>query len=251
MIFTLTIFQSNLLEKYDKTDASIEILIMLFVASLLGFLLGYFMSHRTKKEFVYNDVKNETSSKSSIEEKFNQAEKEASVSSNNAIVSNKENIKVIESPKVEIAKVEVTKNQNTPKVENGAKIETPIVENTKVETVNNNVATDEPKKVAKKTTAKKTVAKVDPTSTTKNDLKVIEGIGPAIEKLLNAKNILTYKELADSKIEALKEILDEGGPRFAMHSPETWPMQAQLLFENRMDDFKKLTEELKGGKIVK
>ncbi len=57
MIFTLTIFQSNLLEKYDKTDASIEILIMLFVASLLGFLLGYFMSHRTKKEFVYNDGK--------------------------------------------------------------------------------------------------------------------------------------------------------------------------------------------------
>jgi hypothetical protein len=36
-----------------------------------------------------------------------------------------------------------------------------------------------------------------------------------------------------------------------MHSPETWPMQAQLLFENRMEDFKKLTEELKGGKIVK
>ena len=109
----------------------------------------------------------------------------------------------------------------------------------------------EPVKTAKKTTtAKKTVAKTAP-SNTKNDLKVIEGIGPAIEKLLNAKNISTYKELADSKIEAIQEILTDGGLRFAMHSPETWPMQAQLLFENRMEDFKKLTEELKGGKIVK
>lgn len=238
MIFTLTIFQSNLLEKYDKTDASIEILIMLFVASLLGFLLGYFMSHRTKKEFVYNDVKNETSSKSSIEEKFNQAEKEASTTTNNALVSKTETSK-----KETIAKVE-TPIKETPKV---------TVKKTAAKTteVNNIVSNDEPKKVAKKTTAKKTVAKVDAASPSKNDLKVIEGIGPAIEKLLNAKNIFTYKELADSKIEALKEILDEGGPRFAMHSPETWPMQAQLLFENRMDDFKKLTEELKGGKIVK
>lgn len=249
MIFTLTIFQSNLLEKYDKTDASIEILIMLFVASLLGFLLGYFMSHRTKKEFVYNDVKNETSSKSSIEEKFNQAEKEASVSTNNAIVSNTENTKVVETPKIEVSKVEVSKTQDTPKVE---EVKVSVKKTTaKTTEVNNIVTTDEPKKVAKKTTAKKTVAKVDAASPSKNDLKVIEGIGPAIEKLLNAKNIFTYKELADSKIEALKEILDEGGPRFAMHSPETWPMQAQLLFENRMDDFKKLTEELKGGKIVK
>ncbi len=216
---------------------------MLFVASLLGFLLGYFMSHRTKKEFVYNDVKNETSSKSSIEEKFNQAEKEASTTTNNAIVSkteisNKETIAKVETPIKETPKVTVKKT---------------AAKTTEVKTteVNNIVSNDELKKVAKKTTAKKTVAKVDAASPSKNDLKVIEGIGPAIEKLLNSKSILSYKELADSKIEALKEILNEGGPRFAMHSPETWPMQAQLLFENRMDDFKKLTEELKGGKIVK
>jgi predicted flap endonuclease-1-like 5' DNA nuclease/uncharacterized protein YneF (UPF0154 family) len=239
MIFTLTIFQSNLLEKYDKTDASIEILIMLFVASLLGFLLGYFMSHRTKKEFVYNDVKTETSSKSTIVEKFNQMEKEASISTNNAIVSNTQTAK-----KETIAKVET--KVETPKVETSK----PTAKKTVAKTteVNNKV---EPAKTAKKTTAgKKTVAKT-PVSGTKNDLKVIEGIGPAIEKLLNAKNINTYKELADSKIEVIQEILNEGGPRFAMHSPETWPMQAQLLFENRMEDFKKLTEELKGGKIVK
>jgi predicted flap endonuclease-1-like 5' DNA nuclease/uncharacterized protein YneF (UPF0154 family) len=239
MIFTLTIFQSNLLEKYDKTDASIEILIMLFVASLLGFLLGYFMSHRTKKEFVYNDVKTETSSKSTIVEKFNQMEKEASISTNNAIVSNTQTAK-----KETIAKVET--EVETPKVETPK----PTAKKTVAKTteVNNKV---EPAKTAKKTTAgKKTVAKT-PVSGTKNDLKVIEGIGPAIEKLLNAKNINTYKELADSKIEVIQEILNEGGPRFAMHSPETWPMQAQLLFENRMEDFKKLTEELKGGKIVK
>jgi predicted flap endonuclease-1-like 5' DNA nuclease/uncharacterized protein YneF (UPF0154 family) len=239
MIFTLTIFQSNLLEKYDKTDASIEILIMLFVASLLGFLLGYFMSHRTKKEFVYNDVKTETSSKSTIVEKFNQMEKEASISTNNAIVSNTQTAK-----KETIAKVET--KVETPKVETPK----PTAKKTVAKTTEvNNIV--EPTKTAKKTTAgKKTVAKT-PVSGTKNDLKVIEGIGPAIEKLLNAKNINTYKELADSKIEVIQEILNEGGPRFAMHSPETWPMQAQLLFENRMEDFKKLTEELKGGKIVK
>ena len=236
MIFTLTIFQSNLLEKYDKTDASIEILIMLFLASLLGFLLGYFMSHRTKKEFVYNDVKTETSSKSTIVEKFNQMEKEASLSTNNKIGSNTQTAK-----KEAISKPE-TKEQ-APK----STAKKTVAKTTEVNKI---VQTVEPVKTAKNTTTvKKTVAKT-PISSTKNDLKVIEGIGPAIEKLLNAKNINTYKELADSKIEVIQEILNEGGPRFAMHSPETWPMQAQLLFENRMEDFKKLTEELKGGKIV-
>lgn len=213
MIFTLTIFQNNILEQYDITNASIEIIIMLFVSSLLGFLLGYFMSHRTKKEFVYNDVKNESSSKSSIEEKFIQAEKEASTSSDNEKVSEKK----------------------TTKKETDLKAETPKAK-TKVES---------PKTTVKKTVAKTTV------SNTKNDLKIIEGIGPGIEKLLNSKNINTYNELANTKIDVIQQFLNDGGPRFAMHSPETWPMQAQLLFENRMEDFKKLTEELKGGKIVK
>lgn len=40
-----------------------------------------------------------------------------------------------------------------------------------------------------------------------DDLKAIEGIGPKIEGLLNSAGIKTWRELADSSVEVLREIL--------------------------------------------
>lgn len=88
------------------------------------------------------------------------------------------------------------------------------------------------------------------TFSNQDDLKVVEGIGPAIEKLLNDKNIFTFEQLSTTSAESIKEILAEAGSRFAIHDPETWPFQAQLLNEGRMEEFQKLTDELKGGKKV-
>ena len=41
----------------------------------------------------------------------------------------------------------------------------------------------------------------------KDDLKMLEGIGPAIEKILNSAGINTYRDLANTELSALKEIL--------------------------------------------
>jgi predicted flap endonuclease-1-like 5' DNA nuclease len=85
---------------------------------------------------------------------------------------------------------------------------------------------------------------------TKDDLKVVEGIGPAIEKLLNKEGIHTYWELADTPITKLTKILTAAGPLYLNHGEATWGEQATLLRDGKMDEFKKLTQSLIGGNKV-
>ncbi len=83
-----------------------------------------------------------------------------------------------------------------------------------------------------------------------DDLKVIEGIGPKIEELLHAKDIKTFAQLSETSVDTIKEILAEGGSKYTMHDPSTWPQQSQLLVEGKFEEFQKLCEELDGGKKV-
>jgi len=62
----------------------------------------------------------------------------------------------------------------------------------------------------------------------KDDLKIIEGIGPKIESLLNNAGILTIHRLAASSVKDLKRILDSAGPGYKAHNPVTWIEQAKL-----------------------
>lgn len=82
-----------------------------------------------------------------------------------------------------------------------------------------------------------------------DDLKIVEGIGPKIEELFNAANILTYADLAKADPASLKEILDAAGSKFQMHDPTSWPMQAELAAEGKWDELKVWQENAKGGKI--
>lgn len=82
---------------------------------------------------------------------------------------------------------------------------------------------------------------------TTDDLKKIEGIGPKIALLLNAKSIYTFAELSKAKVETLKNILDEAGSKFKMHNPASWPKQADLAAKGNWDALKKLQDELIGG----
>lgn len=84
----------------------------------------------------------------------------------------------------------------------------------------------------------------------KDDLKIIEGIGPKIEELLNAKGIFTFAQVVDTPATDIKAILEEAGSNFATHDPGTWGEQAILLRDGKMEEFKTLAEELKGGKRV-
>lgn len=82
---------------------------------------------------------------------------------------------------------------------------------------------------------------------TPDDLKIIEGIGPKIEQLLNAAGYLTFGSVAVADPKALARILEAAGPRFTLARPESWPEQAGLLANNDMEAFNKLTDALKGG----
>ena len=84
----------------------------------------------------------------------------------------------------------------------------------------------------------------------KDDLKKIEGIGPAIEKLLNAEGITTFAGMSETTSERIKEILVAAGSRFGFHDPTTWPHQASLAAAGNWDELKKLQDELDGGKPV-
>jgi len=104
-------------------------------------------------------------------------------------------------------------------------------------------------KARKAPTKKKTVAKPKPAKTTKKDkLTVIEGIGPKIAGLLNADGIVTFADLAKTKIGTLEKILKAAGPRFSFHKPNSWPKQARLARDGKMDALKKLQDELDGGR---
>lgn len=80
-----------------------------------------------------------------------------------------------------------------------------------------------------------------------DDLKLIEGIGPKIEALLNADGINTYRELAGADIDRLKVILEKGGERFRLADPSTWPQQAALAADAKWDELQKLQNELDAG----
>lgn len=81
-----------------------------------------------------------------------------------------------------------------------------------------------------------------------DNLKIVEGIGPKIESLLNQADILTFQQLASASNERLKEILEAAGSRYRIHDPSTWARQAQLAFEEKWEELKVWQDELKGGK---
>jgi predicted flap endonuclease-1-like 5' DNA nuclease len=104
------------------------------------------------------------------------------------------------------------------------------------------------KKPAKKKVATKKKTTTKPKPAKKDKLTVIEGIGPKIAGLLNADGIVTFADLAKTKIGTLEKILKAAGPRFSFHKPNSWPKQARLARDGKMDALKKLQDELDGGR---
>jgi hypothetical protein len=78
----------------------------------------------------------------------------------------------------------------------------------------------------------------------KEDLAIIEGIGPKIGKMLQAAGINTFADLAKTDIEKIKGLLKDAG---LAADPTTWPKQAKLAAEGKMEELKKLQDELTGG----
>ncbi|WP_052354200.1 hypothetical protein [Flectobacillus major] len=82
----------------------------------------------------------------------------------------------------------------------------------------------------------------------KDDLKLIEGIGPKIEQLLNQNDIYTFGQLSKVPVETIRELLHLAGPRFQMHDPSTWPRQAQMAANGNWQELKDWQDILNKGK---
>ncbi len=81
-----------------------------------------------------------------------------------------------------------------------------------------------------------------------DDLKRIEGIGPKIEELLNSEGIYKYEQLATTKVDTLRAILDKAGTRFKMHDPQSWASQADLADKGEWTKLKEYQDYLIGGR---
>lgn len=103
-------------------------------------------------------------------------------------------------------------------------------------------------KKTKKTTAKKAAPKkkavakkeeviekiiVEKTDTT-NDLKVIKGIGPVLEKSLNELNITAYDQIAKMTIKDLTNLLNDAGINAKIYDLSSWKAQAELALKGAL-----------------
>lgn len=83
----------------------------------------------------------------------------------------------------------------------------------------------------------------------KDDLKIVEGIGPKIENLFHNFDVKTWKALSEISVAKCQEVLDSGGDRFRVHDPASWPMQARMAYEGRWQDLARWQDEHLHGKL--
>lgn len=116
----------------------------------------------------------------------------------------------------------------------------PDDENIKSKT--SNISSDAPDETDNQT------VKSNEKSTSRDDLRKIEGIGPKIQQVLNQHNIMTFKQLSESDRDTLKAYLDEAGPQFKMHEPASWPHQASMAYRGEWDKLKEYQDFMVGGR---
>ena len=81
-----------------------------------------------------------------------------------------------------------------------------------------------------------------------DDLKIVEGIGPKIEGLFHNAGIKTWKALSETTVEKCQQILDNAGPRYRIHKPNTWPKQSELAYQGKWNELKEWQDKMLGGK---
>ncbi len=82
----------------------------------------------------------------------------------------------------------------------------------------------------------------------KDNLTMIEGIGPKIEELLRNRGIHSFRELADASNDTLRDVLTQAGARYRIHNPATWQEQARLAADHKWEELTNMQRDLKGGR---
>jgi predicted flap endonuclease-1-like 5' DNA nuclease len=101
-------------------------------------------------------------------------------------------------------------------------------------------STPKPAAPKKKAVAKKVVAKkvVVTKTDVKDDLKVIKGIGPVLEKSLNDLGITAYEQLAKMTIKDVTSVLASAGINTKIYDLSGWKAQAKLALKGDMEGVK-------------
>ncbi len=81
----------------------------------------------------------------------------------------------------------------------------------------------------------------------RDDLTIIEGIGPKINELLIAGGIDTFVKLANAPVERVQAILDAAGPSFRLAKPASWARQSELCASGEWEALKALQDALTAG----
>lgn len=81
-----------------------------------------------------------------------------------------------------------------------------------------------------------------------DDLKRIEGIGPAYSEVLNKAGISTYAQLSNASRETLEAAVRAGGYTRIPRSISTWAEQAGLAAEGKWEELQTLQDSLSGGR---
>lgn len=84
----------------------------------------------------------------------------------------------------------------------------------------------------------------------RDDLTVIDGIGPTTAELCHGIGITTWAELSVTEVSLLRTMLNDAGQRFKATDPSMWPTQAALLAAGSWAEFKALVDDLDGGRTV-
>ncbi|MFM9945108.1 MAG: hypothetical protein ACKVQB_07710 [Bacteroidia bacterium] len=201
-------FKQDVTTTYNLTDATYEIVIMLLVAFILGYFLRYFSA---KKSTI--TVHTDEAAGLLLQLGKTQTELEKSIQEKAEL---KKNLTLEYANQIEELKLKL----NTSRVD----LEQCLASKAEI---------------TKKESSKKVTVPVTP-----NDLKVIEGIGPALAKILNQAGIDSYLQMAQTSEETLRQILSNAGSRFKVHDPSTWPAQAKLATEENWEELKIFQERL-------
>lgn len=215
------------------------IVIVLLIAALLGFLIGYLLEReRCRKRIALKDEEIER-----LNARIRRLEEEK-----NALTAN---VKGLEEEKAalredarrmddEIASLRLTIDR--------LEKELVVIKEDGTEGVRETAA-DKFTETSERIKDAETAGRTPETGIKRDDLRVVVGIGPKIASLLINRGITTWKTLSETSPVYLKEILDkDGGEQFRIHNPEHWPLQAKLLDEGRWDEFRELEDRLEGEK---
>lgn len=242
-------FQNSVLESYDGSDATWEIIIMLLVAFVLGYILRYVLGSRgTSRLKELEADNNQLSGRVKELERSVSEEKRSSI----RLTEELNDCRKKSVPTDQLAELEQSladmRKQNA-KLQ--SELSLCLASKKAPETTESAMSTTEINPLMSTNSSPKTATATKSAPPAVDNLKIVEGIGPKIERLLNAEGIYTFVQLSSADMSRLRGIMAAEGSKFlAIHDPATWPKQAKLAAEERWDDLTTYKDQLKGGREV-